>query len=123
MTRDGKGQMGTFQSPVTYYLCYLCSEINSINFIDERAVVFALGLLNIAKLRVIQHLVSLHCSHLSSSVVFTLSHLQPLHPTWEAVRVPSLGTDVEKYTLPSYSSLTLVEESFHCCLSFIFKTE
>lgn len=53
MTGDGKRQMGTFQSPVTYYLCYLCSEINNIHFIDERAVRMPLGLLHIAKLQVI----------------------------------------------------------------------
>lgn len=51
MTRDGKRQMGTFQSPVTYYLCYLCSEINNINLRDERAVTMPLGLLHIAKLQ------------------------------------------------------------------------
>lgn len=28
MTRDGKKHLGTFQPLLTYYLCYLCSQLN-----------------------------------------------------------------------------------------------
>lgn len=122
-----KRQMGTFQSPVTYYLCSPCSEMNNISFIDERAVMMPSGLMHIAKLQVLQLPVSVHSSHLSLSVSFNLDSL-PASTSYLPKPVSSalFGTDVDKYTLPSY--FTNIMQGCFFKLSpilcyFIFKTE
>jgi hypothetical protein len=49
VTRDEKRQMGTFQSLLINYLCYLCSQLNNIKFMMKEHCYITLRVLTHSK--------------------------------------------------------------------------